>query len=107
MNDLDLQYEKKTLLDVVEQMKHPDETARKQSWVRRTFFVFGYLGLLAAFIMALNEFSHPFASAFLAAVAGCAIGLAIFLQFAHKQWPVTRKHINMESVKRRIDELEI
>ena len=107
MKDPDLQYEEKTLLDVVEQMQDPDDTARKQNWVRRVFFVVGYLGLLAAFIMALNELMHPFTSAFLAGVAGCAIGFAIFLQFSHRQWPITRKHINMESVRKRIDELEM
>ena len=107
MEDLDRHYERKTLLDVVEQMKDPDETARKQNRVRRALSAFGYLGLLAAFIMALNDAAHPFASAFLAGLAGCATGLAIFLQFAHKQWPVTRKHINMESVKKRLDELEV
>lgn len=106
MKDPDPQYEKKVLLHVVEQMDDPEETMRKQNLVRRTIFALGYAGLLAAFIMALNEVVHPFASAFLAGAAGCAIGLGIFLQFARNQWPITRKHINMDSVRERLDELE-
>ena len=106
MMDPNPQYEKKVLLDVIEQMREPEETARKQNLIRRTIFAFGYLGLLAAFIMALNELTHPFTSAILAGAAGCAIGLAIFLQFAQKQGPITRKHINIQSVQKRLDEIE-
>jgi Na+/proline symporter len=107
MKELDPDYEKKILLDVVKQMKNPEDTERSQSLIRRTIFAISYIGLLAAFIMALNKMGHPFISALLAAASGCATGFAIFMQFAQKQWPVTRKYINMERVQKRLDEFEV
>jgi len=106
MADPDPQYEKKLLRDVVEQMKNPDEAAKKQRRLQRTIALLGNLGLLAAFVLALTGSLHAFASALLAGAAGCAIGFAIFLRLAHRQWPVTRKHIDMASVRTRLEELE-
>lgn len=106
MNDPDPRYERKVLRDVVRQMRDAEETGRKQTQLRRIILGAGYAGLLAAFFFSLNDLVHPFTSAFLAAFAGCALGFAVFLQFAHKQWPVTRRHIDMESIRRRLDELE-
>ncbi len=106
MKDSDLPFEKKLLLDVVEQMSDPEKTMGKQRVMCRTLYAIGYIGLLLAFILALNEVVHPFTSAFLAAIAGCTLGFAVFLQSARKQWPVTRKHIDMESVRKRLNELE-
>lgn len=102
----DPQFEKRLLLDVVEQMDDPDKTMGKQQAMRRTVYSIGYIGMLLAFILALGEVAHPFISAFLAAMAGCALGFAVFLQTAQKQWPVTRKHIDIESVRKRLKELE-
>lgn len=107
MSDPDPKYERKVLLDVVEQMEDPDKTTRRQRVVLRAISAIGYLGVLVAFILAQEETVHPFASAFLAASSGCALGFAVFLRFAQKQWPVTRKHIDMESVKKRLDELAV
>jgi len=106
MTDIDPQYEKKLLRDVVEQLKNPDETAKKGRRLQRTIALLGNLGLLAAFVLALTESLPSFASALLAGASGCAIGFAIFLQSAHRQWPVTRKHIDIASVRRRLEELE-
>jgi len=105
MSELDPRYERKVLLEVVKQMKDPEETARKQNSMRRVILTLGSIGLLAAFMMALNEATHPFVSAFMAAAAGCAIGLATFLQFVQKQWPITRKYIDMDGVRQRLNEL--
>jgi len=104
MSELDPRYEKKVLLEVVKQMKDPEETARKQNSMRAVLLTSGSVGLLAAFMMALNQATHPFVSAFLAAAAGCAIGLATFLHFVQKQWPITRKYVDMDRVRKRLDE---
>ena len=99
-------FEKKILLDVVDQMRDPEATERKQATLRRTIFFVGGAGLLAAFFLAINELAHPVVIAFLAAMGGSAIGFGLFLDFAQKQWPVTRKHIDMTSVRKRLDELQ-
>jgi uncharacterized membrane protein len=103
----DPQYEKKVLSDVVNQMADPVVTMEKQKRMKKAIFGVGTIGLVVAFILAMNELVHAFASAFLAAAAGIAIGFALFLEFAHKQWPITRNHIDMDSVQNRLDELEI
>ena len=98
-------FEKKILLDVVDQMKDPEATNRKQAILRRATFGVGAAGLLVAFFLAINELAAPMVIAFLAAMGGSATGFGLFLDFAQKQWPVTRKHIDMNSVRRRLDEL--
>lgn len=106
MKESELEFEKKLLNDVVEQFSNPKETERKQKYLRRVIYVLGYLGMLVSFIMAMNEMTHPFISSFLAGISGCAIGFAIILQYVQKQWPFTRNHINMESIRKRLEELE-
>lgn len=98
--------ERRLLRDVVEQLRDPEETLRKQARIRRLIFGLGDCGLLFAFIFAINDVLHPFAIAFLAAVSGFAIGWGLFLNFARKQWLITRKHINLESIKVRLKEIE-
>ena len=105
MKEPDPQLEKKILLTVVEQMSDLESTARKQDTLRKGLLGGGSTVLLVAFILAIGGVVHAFTSAFLAAMAGCAIGFGAFLEFAHKQWPVTRKHLDMESVRRRLNEL--
>jgi hypothetical protein len=102
----DTQYERKLLLDVVEQMENPDETLRKQLVMRRVIYGVGSIGLLVVFMFAMNDILDPFLAAFGAAMAGAFIGFALMLDFLRKQWPVTRQHVNLESVKNRLRELE-
>ncbi|MGR9073987.1 MAG: hypothetical protein ACU833_13070 [Gammaproteobacteria bacterium] len=106
MNEPETAYEKKILLDVVEQMNDPDATERKQAILRKTLTGLGSVGLLSAFFMAINELAHPFVCAFLSAMAGVAVGFELFLEFARKQWPITRRHIDLDSVRNRLEELE-
>jgi hypothetical protein len=106
MKEPDPQYEKKILLDVVAQMRDPAMTLRKQVFIKRVILGTGYLGLITVFFFALHGITHPFTSALLAAAAGCAIGFGSFLEFSQNQWPITRKHIDMDSVQHRLDELD-
>ena len=99
------EYEKKILTDVLEQAKNSDTTMRSQINIRRVIFGISYRGLIISFFLSLNELSHPFTSAFIAAVAGVGIGFGILLKFIHKQWPITKRHIDLESVENRLNEL--
>jgi len=100
------EYEKKVLRDVLEQVKNPDDTMQPQIKIRKVIFGLSYTGLIISFFLALNELSHPFISAFIAAVAGLGIGIGILLKFIHNQWPITKRHIDLESVEKRLNELE-
>ena len=100
------EFEKKILRDVLEQLKDPAETSRKRALARQVIFGVGSFGLVVSFFLAINAISHPLLAAFLAAGSGCVIGFGLYLDFAHKQWPITREHINLESVKKRLKELE-
>lgn len=106
MAEPDAAYERKVLRDVVQQMKDVERTAREQTRMKRVILGLASAGLLAAFVAAINQLVHPVAVAFLAGMAGIAAGFGLYLEFAHKQWPVTRRHIDMASVRRRLDELE-
>ncbi|HSF02709.1 MAG TPA: hypothetical protein VLA62_06850 [Solirubrobacterales bacterium] len=105
MSEPDPAFEKKVLRDVAEQMRDPAETQRQQGVLRKAVAGGGMAGLVAAFFLAINELGHPFLAAFLAAAAGCATGFGLLLGLVHRQWPVTRRHIDMESVRRRLQEL--
>ena len=106
MKDPDPAFEKKVLLEVVEQVKDVDATARKQATLRRAVLSLGSAGLVVAFFLAINGLAHGAVVAFIAGFAGCAIGFGLFLEFAQKQWPVTRKYIDVGSVRKRLDELQ-
>jgi len=105
MSDPDPAYEKKILLDVVEQMKDPLATQQKQANLRRTIQGVSLAGLTAAFFLGINNLVQPFVIALVAAIAGCGIGFGLFLNLAQKQWPITSRHIDMESVRKRLQEL--
>ena len=100
------EYEKKILRDVLEQVKNPDDTMGPQIKIRKVIFGMSYTALIISFFLAQNELSHPFTSAFLAAIAGLGIGIGVLLKFIHKQWPITKRHIDLESVEKRLNELE-
>ena len=106
MNNIDPAYEKKVLLDVVDQMKDIDTTARKQATLRKIILGLGTSGITVAFLLAINEVIHPFAIAVLAAMSGFCMGFGLLLDFIQKQWPITSEYINMESVQKRLNELE-
>ena len=99
-------YEKKVLRDVVEQFDNPTETLRKQSAMRRLIMGLGTVGLFLGFFVGINELLHPFVVGIICAVSGVSVGFGVFLQFAQKQWPVTKRHVNLQSVRERLRELE-
>jgi len=99
------EYEIKILRNALDQMRDPENTLRQQTLVRRLIFGLGYFGLITAFIAASNGIWHSFTTAFLASVSGCGLGFAIYLNFAHRQWLITRRHFDLESVKKRLAEL--
>lgn len=99
-------FEKKVLLDTVEQMQDPDTTLRKQTRFRNMIYGFGATGLLIAFFLAINNLAHILLITFIAGMAGCAVGFGLFLDLVQKQWPITMKHINMDSLQARLKELD-
>ena len=106
MTDPDPAFEKKVLLDVVEQMKDPDATARRQATLRGVVMSLGSAGLVVAFFLAINGLANSIFVGFAAGLAGCAVGFGLYIGFAQKQWPVTRRYIDMNSVRKRLDELQ-
>lgn len=106
MREPDPAFEKKVLLEVVEQMKDLDATARKQATLRRAVLTLGSAGLVVAFFVAINNLADAVVVAIIAGFAGCAVGFGLYLEFAQKQWPVTRKYIDMSGVRKRLDELQ-
>lgn len=107
MKNPDPKFERKVLLDVVEQLEDPEQTIRKQIRLKRIIYGAGWIGLIVAFMLAINDIGHIIVTTFIAGMAGSAAGFGLFLDFAQKQWPVTMKHIDINSVKMRLDELGI
>ena len=106
MTAIDPAFERKILRDVIEQTSNPEETERKQRNLRRMVYGVGYAGLLVAFFLGLNGVGSPFSAVLIAAFSGIAIGFVLFLQFAQRQWPVTRQYIDLDRIRKRLEELE-
>jgi len=107
MNDPDPVYEKKVLLDIVEQMDDPELTGRKQTALRRIILGIGWIGSVVAFFLGINKLADSIVVAFVASISGAAIGFGLYLRFAQKQWPITTKHVDMDSVRNRLNELDV
>lgn len=106
MDQPDPALERKILQDLVDQMEDPQATLRKQGVLRRALLSASAVGATAVFLLALNDLTHPLVTALAAALLGTLAGFAVFLEFARKQWPVTTRYIDMESVRRRLAELD-
>lgn len=106
MQTPDPEFEKKVLRDVVRQMKNPEDTLRRQGRLKRVILGFGTAILVVAFFLAINGLAHIIAVTGIAAFGGCVAGFGLLLESVQKQWPVTARHIDMESVQKRLDELE-
>lgn len=100
-------FEKKVLRDVIEQYTDVEETNRKQTRLRKVIFGIASSGLIVAFYLAINEITHPVAVAFIAGMAGSALGFGLFLDYAQNQWPVMRDHVDLNSVKKRLAILDL
>lgn len=99
-------FEKKVLLDVVEQMENPQATLRKQLRFKRVILGIGSMCLVSAFFLALNDLAGSLVISVIAALGGCAAGFGVFLETVQKQWPVTARYIDMQGVRKRLGELD-
>ena len=107
MNEPKPEFEKKVLRDVIEQYTDVEETSRKQTRLRKVIFGVASAGFIVAFFLAINEITHPVVVAFIAGMAGSSLGFGLFLDYAQKQWPVMKDHIDMNSVKKRLAVLDL
>jgi len=105
MKPIDPKVEQKILRDIVAQMKDVAATERKQSRTRKTMLILGAVGQTFAFFLAINQLVLPFFIAVIAAISGTLIGFSLLLENTLKLWPVTRRHIDMKSVRKRLEEL--
>ena len=106
MKQPDPQFERKVLRDVVRQMEDVDETARTQARTRRVMVTAGSVILTLALLLAIDARLDSLIIAIVAALGGIAIGFGVCLDFTIQQWPVTRKYIDMERVRKRLEELD-
>ena len=68
--------------------------------------ILGWVGIVAAVLLVKQFIVSPFAGIVIAAFSGVGVGLAIYGSMALTQWPVLKNHINEESLKNRIKEIE-
>ena len=73
--------------------------------IRSYYVILGAIGQTFAFFLAINQLVLPFFVAVIAAISGTLIGFSLLFEVTVKQWPITRQHINMKSVHRRLEEL--
>jgi len=100
------EYEKKTLQDMIGQVEDPERTLREQARLRKVNRAVGYTLVLIGFLLAMNSVGHAFIAAVIVFFGGCAIGFGLLLDFVQKQWPIVIQHVNIESMKARLQELD-
>jgi len=98
--------ERKALREIVEQLENPAKTLQKQKLLQRTVLGIGYVGLLVGFILTWHQMVNPVASSLVVAISGAAVGMGVFMKWSGSMWPITVKYIDLERVKKRLEELE-
>ena len=68
--------------------------------------ILGWVGIAAAVVLVKQSVVSSFVGIIIAAFSGVGVGLAIYGSMALSQWPVLKPHINEESVKGRISEID-
>jgi len=101
----DPEFEKRVLSDVIKQMADPEITDRDQRGMRKVVLGIGSTLLFVAILLAINDLAHVFFICILSTAGGAAIGMGAFVEWSHRQWPVTRDYIDMERVRKRLEEL--
>ncbi len=106
MNKIDQRFERKILLQVTKQLGDPAKTLRNQNILKWALYLGGGIGLILAYVLATRELVTPIVILFIAGVSGSAIGIGTYMSYVLKQWPITIKHIDTDSLNSRLNELE-
>ena len=103
---MDPDFERKVLLDVVEQLRDPDKTMKKQTGIKKVFQAIGTTGFVVAVYIALEDLTYDVVPTLIAVMSGFFVGIAMFLNSLQKQWPVTVDYVDMQRVEARLQELD-
>ena len=83
-------------------------TEAEQRKLRTLVWSFRFAGLLGVFISALlmkTAYVTTLAGGLISAAGGLAVGLSIYFKLALEQTPILMKYVDIESIKKRLSEI--
>jgi hypothetical protein len=98
--------ELKILRRLSQLLENDQQEAKKRTMKRKAIYAVTWLALVSAFMLVMNREPIGIVAVSMAAFAGIFAGLAIFSGVAADQWPIVKPHINSESIKERLKQLE-
>lgn len=87
-------------------IENPDAHLAKLTKKSRVLTIVAWLGFVISFLLYFQKFRGIYLPA-IASLSGIIYGLSMYLDSTIKQWPLVAKHVNIDSVKKEIGELEI
>ena len=95
----------KSLKSIVFAVENPIEHKSKLAQKSRVFSIVAWVGFFITFLLYFQKLRGEYLPA-LASFSGILYGLSMYLDSTIKQWPIVAKHVNIESIKAEISEIE-
>ncbi len=96
--------ELKLLEDVLEKISTDKKSIILRGWFSPILWLICTL-MIIVLLKVHDILNNPVIIIFTSAALGIIVGIVSFLQIAEKNWPIIKRHINTESVRKRIDEI--
>ena len=95
----------KSLKSIVFAVENPIEHKSKLAKKSRVLSIVAWIGFFITFLLYFQKLRGLYLPA-LASFSGILYGLSMYLDSTIKQWPIVAKHVNIESIKAEISEIE-
>ncbi len=96
--------EAKVLKSIIEKVESKKQVLVMRAWFNPVLWFICAILFLISFQL-YEHLNQPFVLVGVSALVGILIGSISILQNGEKAWPILKNHINMESLKERIDEI--
>jgi len=94
-----------SLNNIVFAVENPIEHKNKLAKKSRILSIVAWVGFFISFLLYFQNLQGIYIPV-LASFSGVLYGLSIYLDSTIKQWPLVAKHVNLESLKNEISDIE-
>ena len=103
---MDEKYELKTLKQVIRLVDEADRQQKLVQLMKVGMYLATAILIIAAYILVSREVISGKVAVIVAAFGGTFAGVGAYVSVCQKQWPVIRQYLNIESIRRRLNELK-
>jgi hypothetical protein len=95
----------KSLKSIEFALENPQEHESKLTKKSRILAVVAWIGFFISFLLYFQKLRGLYLPA-IASFSGILYGLSMYLDSTIKQWPLVAKHVDIDSIKKEISEIE-